>query len=162
MPNNDDITTSIGIGANPNNATENQDGLIAINADQIITAIEMLFSEEKSINKSNHFPDDDILANLQSSLVLLVIVLNNYVTIEHIDLSKLIEEPLLSKLPVFQPTFKEFQKKQLDAALVPINSFASLFGIGRNNRKKSAKKTMVATDFAYCCSAQNRRFEELL
>lgn len=56
MPNNDDITTSIGIGANPNNAIENQDGLIAIKADQIITAIEMLFSEEKSINKSRLCP----------------------------------------------------------------------------------------------------------
>ena len=54
MPNNDDITTSIGIGANPNNAIENQDGLIAIKADQIITAIEMLFSEEKSINNRTY------------------------------------------------------------------------------------------------------------
>ena len=65
MPNNDDITTSNGIGANPNNATENQDGLIAINADQIITAIERLFSEEKSINKSNHFPDDFVYFNFK-------------------------------------------------------------------------------------------------
>ena len=142
MPNNDDITTSIGIGANPNNAIENQDGLIAIKADQIITAIEMLFSEEKSINKSNHFPDDDILANLQSSLVKLVIELNNYVTIEHIDLSKLIDEPLLSELPVFQSTFEGFQKKQLDAypPLLQLIVLLHYLRLGETTKKNQLKK----------------------
>lgn len=140
MPNNDDITTSIGIGSNPNNAIENQDGLIAIKADQIISAIEMLFSEEKSINKSNHFPDDDTLAKLQSSLVKLVIELNNYVTIEHIDLSKLIDEPLLSELPVFQPTFKEFQKKQLDAYPPLLQLIVLLHYLGETTEKNQLKK----------------------
>ncbi|GGM06447.1 hypothetical protein GCM10010099_23170 [Streptomyces cinereus] len=140
MPNTDDITTSNGIGANPNNATENQDGLIAINADQIITAIERLFSQEKSINKSNHFPDDDTVAKLRSSLVKLVIELNNYVTIEHIDLSKLIEEPLLSKLPVFQPTFKEFQKKQLDAYPPLFQLIVLLHYLGETTKENQLKK----------------------
>ena len=140
MPNNDDITTSNGIGANPNNAIENQDGLIAINADQIITAIERLFSEEKSINKSNHFPDDATLAKLQSSLVKLVIELNNYVTIGHIDLSKLIDEPLLSKLPVFQPTFKEFQKKQLDAYPSLFQLIVLLHYLGETTKENQLKK----------------------
>lgn len=142
MPNNDDTTTSNGIEANPNNAIENQDGLIAINADQIILAIERLFSEEKSINKSNHFPDDDTLAKLQSSLVKLVIELNNYVTIEHIDLSKLIDEPLLSEMPVFQSTFEGFQKKQLDAypPLLQLIVLLHYLGLGETTEKNQLKK----------------------
>ena len=95
-----------------------------------------------SVNKSNHFPDDDILANLQSSLVKLVIELNNYVTIEHIDLSKLIDEPLLSELPVFQSTFEGFQKKQLDAypPLLQLIVLLHYLGLGETTEKNQLKK----------------------
>ena len=91
---------------------------------------------------SNHFPDDDILANLQSSLVKLVIELNNYVTIEHIDLSKLIDEPLLSELPVFQSTFEGFQKKQLDAypPLLQLIVLLHYLRLGETTKKNHLKK----------------------
>lgn len=122
------------------NDIDNQDSEIIIDNEQIITAIEMLFIEEKSINKSNHFPDDDTLADLQSSLIKLVIELNNNVSIEHIDLSKLIDEPLLSELPVFQPSFEEFQKKQLDAYPPLFQLIVLLHYLGETTKKNQLKK----------------------
>ena len=108
--------TDISIDNNNNeNNIDDQDHKVIIDNKQITTTIELLFNEKKSPDESANYLEDDMLVDLKSSLTKLVIELNEYVTSEHIELSRLINESLLSQLPVFQPTFEKFQKKQLDA-----------------------------------------------
>lgn len=122
------------------NNTDNQDGAITIEDEQLITAIELLFIEEKSLNKSNHYPKDDILTELQTSLKTLIIELKKYVTSQYIDLSKLINESLLAQLPVFQPSFKDFHKKQLDAYPPLLQLIVLLHYLGETTKKNQLKK----------------------
>lgn len=120
------------------------DTLITINTSQISTTIEQIFIEEQHLNKSSHYPTGETLNELKSALIAVVNHLNQVVSGEgDIDLSQLIDESLLSKLPVFQPNLDDLHKKEVNSYPFLLQLIVLIHYLREDTKRKRLKKQWV-------------------